>query len=45
MYLGIKDNTELKISIKEVIKYYNDLKDNYYILIDENNLIYKKVLT
>ena len=33
MYLGIKDNTELKLSIKEVIKYYDDLKDNDYILI------------
>ena len=42
MYLGIKDNTELKVSIKEVIKYYDDLKDNDYILIDGNHLIYKK---
>ena len=42
MYLGIKYNTELKISIKEVIKYYNDLKDNDYILIDGSHLIYKK---
>ena len=42
MYLGIKDNTELKVSIKEVIKYYDDLKDNDYILIDGRNLIYKK---
>lgn len=42
MYLGIKDNTELKVSIKEVIKYYDDLKDNDYILIDGNHLIYRK---
>ena len=42
MYLGIKDNTELKVSIKEVIKYYDDLKDNDYILIDGRHLIYKK---
>ena len=42
MYLGIKENTELKVSIKEVIKYYDDLKDNDYILIDESHLIYKK---
>ena len=42
MYLGIKDNTELKLSIKEVIKYYDDLKDNDYILIDGGHLIYKK---
>lgn len=42
MYLGIKDNTELKVSIKEAIKYYGDLKDNDYILIDGNYLIYKK---
>lgn len=42
MYLGIKDNIELNVSIKEVIKYYDDLKDNDYILIDENHLIYKK---
>ena len=42
MYLGIKDNIELKISIKEVIKYYDDLKDNDYILIDGRHLIYKK---
>ena len=42
MYLGIKDNTELKVSIKEVIKYYDDLKDNDYILIDGSHLIYKK---
>ena len=42
MYLGIKDNTELKVSIKEVIKYYDDLKDNDYILIDGIHLIYKK---
>ena len=42
MYLGIKDNTELKVSIKEAIKYYDDLKDNDYILIDGRHLIYKK---
>ena len=42
MYLGIKENTELKVSIKEVIKYYDDLKENDYILIDESHLIYKK---
>ena len=42
MYIGMKYNTELKISIKEVIKYYNDLKDNDYILIDGSHLIYKK---
>lgn len=42
MYLGIKDNTELKVSIKEAIKYYGDLKDNDYILIDGSHLIYKK---
>ena len=42
MYLGIKNNTELKVSIKEVVKYYDDLKDNDYIVIDGNHLIYKK---
>lgn len=42
MYLGIKDNTELKVSIKEAIKYYDDLKENDYILIDGSHLIYKK---
>ena len=42
MYLGIKDNTELKVSIKEAIKYYDDLKENDYILIDGRHLIYKK---
>ena len=42
MYLGMKDNTDLKVSIKEVIKCYDDLKDNDYILIDGSHLIYKK---
>ncbi|SCK02032.1 Uncharacterised protein [uncultured Clostridium sp.] len=42
MYLGIKNNTELKISLKEVVKYYYDLKDNDYIFIDGSHLIYKK---
>lgn len=42
MYLGIKENTELKMSIKDIIKYYDDLKDNDYILIDGGHLIYKK---
>lgn len=42
MYLGIKENTELKIPIKDIIKYYDDLKDSDYILIDGCHLIYKK---
>lgn len=42
MYLGIKENTQLKVWIRDVIKYYDDLKDNDYILIDGWHLIYKK---
>lgn len=42
MYLGIKRNTTLKFSIEEVMEYYEKLKYNDYILLDEGHLIYKK---
>lgn len=40
MYLGIKKNTTLKFSIEEVIKYYEELQCNNYILLYERHLIY-----
>ncbi|UZP04713.1 hypothetical protein JW813_06800 [Clostridium botulinum] len=42
MYLGIKRNTSLKYSIEEVMKYYEELKCNDYILLDGGHLLYKK---
>lgn len=42
MFLGIRRNTSLKLSIKNVIEYYEALKYSDYILVDGGHLIYKK---
>lgn len=42
MYQGIKQNTTLKISIEDTIKYYKELKCNDYVLFYDSHLIYKK---
>ena len=42
MFLGIRKNTTLKLSMKDVIEYYNELKESDYILLDGGHLIYKR---
>lgn len=42
MFLGIRENTTLKLSMKDVIEYYDELKDNDYILLDGGHLIYRR---
>lgn len=42
MFLGIRKNTTSKLSMKDVIEYYYELKDNDYILLDGGHLIYKR---
>lgn len=42
MFLGIRENTSLKLSMKDVIEYCDELKDNEYILFDGGHLIYRR---
>lgn len=42
MFLRIRENTTLKLSMKDVIEYYDELKDNDYILLDGGHLIYRR---
>ena len=42
MYLGLKRNTTLKISIEDTVRYYEELQYNDYILFNDSHLIYKK---
>lgn len=42
MFLGIRENTTLKLLMNDVIEYYDELKDNDYILLDGGHLIYKR---
>lgn len=42
LFLWIKNNLELDISIKDVIIYSEDLEVEGYVLVDDNSIIYKK---
>lgn len=41
MFLGVNNNTMMKLSISDAIEYYSDIKYNDYILLEGGRLIYK----